>query len=194
METNEIYPLGTDTPHQADVRYIAATHKDLRDMVERGEFRRDLFGRLAGITVRIPPLRDRPEDIEEIGMGFVQSYSASNLESAGTAVIRKWLRSAHARNYYWPGNVRELQNALRNLLLGLPPGLEQVPPHQGEGKGVPPSIARGESSLESVEQWYIGKVLGDAQGNLTQAAHALGVNRSTLRRRLQRQKSSFGLR
>ncbi|MCP4448358.1 MAG: sigma-54-dependent Fis family transcriptional regulator [Myxococcales bacterium] len=187
METNEIYPLGTDTPHQADVRYVAATHKDLREMVDNGEFRRDLFGRLAGITIQIPPLRDRPEDIEEIGMGFVKKYIGEREGGLDSAPLLRWLRSGEARNYHWPGNVRELQNALRNLMLGLSPGVSAARVAPSADVDIPVSIARGESTLERVEEWYVGKVLAQNQSNLTQAAQTLGVNRSTLRRRLKRQ-------
>ncbi len=189
METNEISPLGSDTPQVADVRYVAATHKDLAGMVERGEFRRDLYERLAGITLQIPPLRERPEDIEEIGQGFIASYMHKESMAIDTAPITKWLRSSEARNYHWPGNVRELQNALRNLLLGLPPGLKR----QERGRsssldGLPPSVVNSKATLEFVERWYVDRVLADADNNLTQAAQRLGVDRSTLRRRLRRQK------
>lgn len=71
METNEVFPLGSDSPETIDVRYIAATHKDLEAMVECKEFRRDLFQRMAGNVIRMPPLRDRPEDMIEIGTAFV---------------------------------------------------------------------------------------------------------------------------
>lgn len=189
METNEISPLGSDTPQEADVRYVAATHKDLDGMVQRGEFRRDLYGRLAGITLRIPPLRDRPEDIEEIGRRFINSYLRHNPHSLDTKAITRWLRSGEARNYHWPGNVRELQNALRNLLLGLPPGLatgERANTQTHDS--LPPSLLASQATLEFAEEWYVARVLQDADNNLTQAAQRLGVDRSTLRRRLKRQK------
>jgi transcriptional regulator with PAS, ATPase and Fis domain len=191
METNEISPLGSDVPQEAHVRYVAATHKDLSGMVDRGEFRRDLYGRLAGITLHIPPLRERPEDIEEIGMSFIESYLQGNPRSLDTKAMSRWLRSSEARNYGWPGNVRELQNALRNLLLGLPPGLtkaERVV--RGNHGALPPAIVSSQATLEFVEEWYVDKVLRDADNNLTQAAQRLGVDRSTLRRRLKRKKSS----
>ncbi len=189
METNEISPLGSDSPQVADVRYIAATHKDLEGMVRRGEFRRDLFERLAGITLRIPPLRERPEDIEEIGHSFVESYLQGTRKAVDTSSISRWLRSSEARNYHWPGNVRELQNALRNLLLGLAPGLKnQERVKRSPSESLPPSVVNGQATLEFVEEWYISRVLAESENNLTQAAQRLGVDRSTLRRRLKRQK------
>ena len=192
METNEIHPLGSDDPQQPNVRYIAATHKDLEAMVKRGEFRRDLYNRVAGITLRIPPLRDRPEDIEEIGNDFMKSYLGDGSRNVDTKAITKWLRSSEARSYQWPGNVRELQNALRNLLLGLPAGLKRRPTVASTGShpAMPPAIAGNQASLDSVEKWYVDRVLTNLDHNLTQASQVLGVDRSTLRRRLKKQKGS----
>lgn len=190
METNEIYPLGTDEAHQADVRYVAATHKDVQAMVQSGTFRRDLFGRLAGITIRIPPLRERAEDIEEIGLAFLESYRSGQSGTLEHGPVLLWLRSSEARNYHWPGNVRELQNVLRNLMLGLPPGLTQPsasPSIKGE---IPKSILQGNATLAAVGDWYVERTISRADGNLTRAAHTLGLNRSTLRRRRMRQPGS----
>ncbi len=186
METNEIQPLGSDSGHEADVRYIAATHKNLESMVEAGEFRRDLFERLAGITVRIPPLRERPEDIEAIGLAFVEDYLPGKASHPSCKAISKWLCSSEARNYAWPGNVRELQNALRNLLLGLPPGLKEQrhASSRSEDSTLPEPIRAGSASLRWVTDWYIELVLRSHQHNLTTASQLLGVDRSTLRRRL----------
>jgi transcriptional regulator with PAS, ATPase and Fis domain len=160
-------------------------------MVAEGKFRRDLYGRLAGITLEIPPLRDRPEDIEEIGQGFINTYVREGFVGPlDTKTISRWLRSNEARNYHWPGNVRELQNVLRNLLLGLPPGLvagtvSGLP----QSEDIPAALLDTHATLESVEGWYIDRVLQKTDNNLTQAAQVLGVDRSTLRRRLKRQRS-----
>ncbi len=186
METNEIHPLGTDESHQADVRYVAATHKDVQAMVDSGAFRRDLFGRLAGITIRIPPLRERPEDIEEIGLSFLERYRRAPTGALDHGPILRWLRSSEARNYHWPGNVRELQNVLRNLMLGLPPGLADAPVAESAPEGIPSEILRGDAALADVEHWYVERAIARTGGNLTKAAQALGLNRSTLRRRRKR--------
>ncbi|GAB4565504.1 MAG: hypothetical protein Tsb0020_16450 [Haliangiales bacterium] len=182
IETNEVFPLGSDTPHHVDLRYVAATHKDLEGMVERRAFRRDLFERLAGNVIRIPPLRRRSEDLRAIALPFVSQYLGANTDHPQLAVIEQWLDSDEARGYSWPGNVRELQNVLRNLLLGLPSGIAaKAPPTT---RAIPEPIAAGEASLREVEQWYLRRVLSQLDGNLSQAAKALGVDRSTLRRRL----------
>ncbi len=189
IETNDVFPLGSDKPEAVDVRYVAATHKDLEALVEKGEFRRDLFERLAGNVIRIAPLRDRPEDVVEIGRYFMASYRPNE---RSTERLETWLQSPEARRYHWPGNVRELQNALRNLLLGLPPGLKEQaapsPPLDGRGEEIPPIIASCTAPLQTVSDWYINRVLVHVEGNYSQAAKILDVDRSTVRRRTRRRK------
>ena len=186
IETNEVYPVGSDTGYTVAIRYIAGTHKDLESMVERGEFRRDLFERLAGAILRVPPLRDRPQDIVEIGRHFAANYLPPGASSR-RAAIEGWLRSREAQSHSWPGNVRELQNALRNLLLGIDPGLRR-----GVAAGTaaaaprwtaPEPVRRLEATLRQVEDWYRSAVVARERGNLSRAARVLGVDRSTLRRR-----------
>jgi transcriptional regulator with PAS, ATPase and Fis domain len=183
METNEVYPLGSDSPETVDVRYIAATHKDLEQMVEAREFRRDLFQRLAGNVIRIPPLRERPDDMVEIGVGFVRDYLG---EAAGSQLehIEAWLHSEPARAYAWPGNVRELQNALRNLMLGLDPGIGGTGAAETVDVSLPASVRDCEAPLESITDWYLQRVLEHCDGNFTLAAKVLEVDRSTVRRRI----------
>ena len=184
IETNEVTPLGSDAHHVADVRYVAATHKDLPQMVEAGGYRRDLYERLAGNVIVLPPLRERSEDIVEIGEAFVERHVPEGALLATRERIRQWVRSDEALAYAWPGNVRELQNALRNLMLGLPPGI-------GHGIGakkkldeeLPPRVRDCEASQAEVADWYLARVLEHVEGNLTRAAHVLGVDRTTVRRR-----------
>jgi transcriptional regulator with AAA-type ATPase domain len=188
IETNEVTPVGSDEPFTVDVRYIAATHRDLEGMVARGSFRRDLFERLAGNVLRIPPLRERPEDILEIGRELVAGY-IPDPSAPQRAAVDGWLRSREARLHPWPGNVRELQNALRNLVLGLDPGLRRpdataAPP--AARLSAPEAIRRFQAPLDEVEGWYARAVLERAGGNLSRAARALAVDRATLRRKLAR--------
>ena len=186
IETNVVQPLGSDSAFTVDVRYVAATSKDLEAMAERGSFRRDLFERLAGSLLRIPPLRERPEDILEIGRQFVAPY----LDRSATprrAAIEGWLRSREARSHRWPGNVRELQNALRSLLLGLDPGVSRPAEEASEAPWQAPGpVRRFEAPLREVEDWYTAQVAARAGGNLSEAARRLGVDRATLRRHLRR--------
>jgi len=188
METNEVSPLGADRGVPVDVRYVAATHRDLDALVEEGAFRRDLLERLAGIVIRIPPLRDRPEDIVAIGAAFVERYVPEG--NAAAIRVSRWLQDAPAMGYGWPGNVRELQNVIRNLLLGLPAGLGRQGLDRPVSSGVssaattPPAIAAAEASLSEVERWYVQAVMDKHEGNLSAASRALGIDRGTVRRKL----------
>jgi transcriptional regulator with PAS, ATPase and Fis domain len=190
IETNEVYPLGADSAEHVELRYVAATHRDLDELVGRGEFRQDLLQRLAGNVIRIAPLRERPGDIVDIGLGFMDGYGQG---SDPDGRIRAWLSSAEARQYAWPGNVRELQNALRNLLLGLPPGVDRhaEPRELGtlRGEAMPAAIAGCTASLQAVSDWYMRRVLAHVAGNHSQAAKILAVDRSTVRRRAEARKT-----
>ncbi len=182
IETNEVFPLGADRSHTVDLRYVAATHKNLDKMVCKDQFRRDLYQRLAGNVISIPALRQRPEDIVEIGMAFVHNYLGSP-NHPQLAHIDTWLRSKEACSYGWPGNVRELQNVLRDLMLGLPPRLSGRSASPIQTASVPEHIAGSQSTLQEVSDWYLTKVLQDNQYNYTKAATILGLDRSTVRRR-----------
>jgi two-component system response regulator HydG len=190
METDRVTPLGSETSYAADVRYIAATHKDLRGMVGAGAFRQDLYERLAGHVIRLPALRERPEDLLPIGVEFAERYLPP--AAPEWKRIRAFLESREAREHRWPGNVRELHNCLRNVMLGIEPGVG--PPsaeggdesHSESGAGLPASIAAASAPLGDVERWYLERVLERSGDNFALAARVLGVDRSTLRRKVRR--------
>ncbi len=183
IEANEVSPLGSDSHHRVDVRYLAATHKPLEELVERGHFRQDLYQRLAGNLIRLPPLRERPEDIEAIGLQLVERYLPKDTSGdPARAKVQRWLRSAEAQRYPWPGNVRELQNALRNLLLGIDPVEDRRPP-RGASTAVPAEILESTASDAAVGEWYLANVLAKCHGNQAHAARVLGLDRATVRRR-----------
>ena len=188
METNVVSPLGADVGFVADVRYIAATHKDLGRMVEEGEFRRDLYERLAGHVIELPPLRDRREDIPALGMFFVERYLLKAGGDAGPVRerVEKWLRKASKRAYSWPGNVRELQNKLRSVVLGFDPDVAHVPMKLAETGDVPEAILGGSATMRELTDWYLQKVLVDVEHNYAAASRILGVDRATIRRRAQK--------
>jgi transcriptional regulator with PAS, ATPase and Fis domain len=181
-----------------DVRIVAATNQDLARLVEDGRFRRDLFYRLNMITIPVPPLRERQEDILMLAQSFLE---AANLS------FRKCFRDIHPEAaalltaYHWPGNIRELRNVIERVVL-----LEEddlVHPHHlpreitGDRAGAPvaalavPSLSPECSverlfpqTLEAVETAYIQAVLGRVNGNKTRAAEILNITRQTLRLRL----------
>ncbi len=186
IETNEVHPVGADGPEAVDLRYVTATHKDLVAMVDRGVFRQDLYERLAGHVIRLPPLRERPEDIPAIGRRFVEAHLGQARIPGQAHRVLRWLESPEAQAYPWPGNVRELQNALRNLLLGLQPGLRGQPTPALRTAGVPLEIATATATMRAVQDWYSRRVLAANDDNQAATARALGVDRSTLKRWLRR--------
>ena len=186
METNVVSPLGADQGFVADVRYIAATHKDLARMVDDGEFRRDLYERLAGHVIEIPPLRDRREDIPAMGMAFVVRHLPDGVADGVRERVEKWLRKASKRAYSWPGNVRELQNKLRSAILGFEPEVAHVPLKTAEAADVPGTILDGSATMRELSDWYLQKVLLLVDHNYAAAARILGVDRATIRRRAQK--------
>jgi DNA-binding NtrC family response regulator len=179
METNVVTPVGADAGTPVDVRYVAATHRDLRAMVDAGDFRRDLLERLAGVVIRLPPLRDRPDDIVAIGRAFVAPF----FEGTVPDDVEQWLQASMRRPHAWLGNVRELHNALRSLMLGLPTGLRDDPVPVPELDRIPLRIRQRRATLREVETWYVGEVLSRAEGNYAEAARTLEVHRSTVMRR-----------
>jgi DNA-binding NtrC family response regulator len=191
LEKDEVSPVGSDTTHMAEVRFVAATHRDLERMVNDDEFRRDLYQRLAGNVITLPPLRERPEDVVEIGTAFIEEHASAEGLEEERGRIERWLRSGEAQSYGWPGNVRELQNALRNLLLGLPPRTTRAASRSaGHATSLPPFIEACTASEQEVADWYLDRVLHHTEHNLAQTARILGVDRSTVRRRRKRRSGS----
>jgi DNA-binding NtrC family response regulator len=184
IETDRVQPLGTEQLHEVNVRFIAATHHDLRQRVREGRFRADLYQRLAALVIHVPPLRERPEDIAPIGEHFIARALKDAPIEIDTAALLRWLRAAEARRYAWPGNARELRNVVGNLLLGLPAGITEPPVEGPTGDRVPAGIRRGEVSLVELERWYVRRVVDRAGGNVALAARVLGVDRGTVARKL----------
>ncbi len=185
METDVVNPLGSDTGHRADVRYVAATHGNLEELVELGRFRQDLYQRLGGSVVRLPPLRERPEDLIHIGHGFIAEY-VTDTQALELDEVERWLASPEATGYAWPGNVRELQNVLRDLLLGLDPRPTRFARERRQTERVPEDVLAGRASLERAEAWYFDHVMAHHSGSYAEASRVLGIDRSTLYRRLKR--------
>jgi DNA-binding NtrC family response regulator len=199
LETNQVRAVGDDEVRHVDVRVIAATNRELRAESQRGRFRADLLYRLEVVRVRIPPLRQRPEDIP----GLVGILMGGKLPPGDTIAGRNL---AQLMNYAWPGNVRELRNALtRAVALAQQPGKPPVPFGQlvfnlGPAADTPPTIGISfpgvgtplpykeakEQLLESFERAYVEALLERAGGNVTQAAAAAGLSRKHLYELLRR--------
>ncbi len=202
--------LGSNETLQTQVRVLAATNHDLENLVEEGRFRKDLYYRLKVVTIRVPPLRERLDDVAELAHYFLFSFDRElGLDLRGFAPETLAL----LQGYSWPGNVRELQSAIKQAMLNasghillpefLPENLQRaaVPPGTvaEPGKGEPLTLdltgliegllASGEKDLhqkvlEAVERVLLGRVLRHTHGHQAQASELLGLNRATLRHKL----------
>ena len=188
IQEREIRRVGSNETIQVDVRLVAATNRDLREMVRAGQFREDLFHRLNVFTIVLPPLRERKEDIPLLASYFIKLFGEKNGKN-----VRLATNALEAmKTYSWPGNVRELKNMLERAMTFNDTGvirLEELEFGEVEDNGVtmepsPVSMARplqaGEASLDSMEKEHIIKILKETGGNKKKAAEILGIERRTL--------------
>ena len=186
--------VGSNTPVKVDVRVIAATNKNLREMVDRGEFRDDLYFRLNVVQIAMPPLRGRREDIVLLANAFLQEFTKENdrpVKPLTAAALHLLLA------YNWPGNVRELRTAIEHgvvmsndAVIDAPhlPQFLLLPAQPASPAGQPPKnslAATPEFNLHALEANTIRSALATTHGNRTRAADLLGVSRRTLQRKLQ---------
>ena len=187
IETREVWRVGAVRPRKIDVRFIAATNRDLEADVSLGTFRRDLFFRLNGMTLTIPPLRERPRDLPLLARAFVERFArgaAPEISEAAMAALQ-----AHG----WPGNVRELRNVIERALVLcdgpaiLPEHLpEPVPFAPADGDAPPEPPAAPVASDADDERARILAALAACGGNQSRAARQLGISRKVLIARLDR--------
>jgi two-component system, NtrC family, response regulator HydG len=185
LQEGEVRPVGEERARRVDVRVLAATHRDLEEGVRTGAFRDDLFYRLNVVHLRIPPLRERPEDVPVLARHFLARFAdrfgISPLHVPPALFDRL---AAHS----WPGNVRELENALEGLVALSPPDgldLSLLP-----GGGAPPGDDGAPLGLkqrvEAYERALVVEALRAARGNRSEAARRLGVSRVTLHDKLRK--------
>ncbi len=182
IETGEFERVGSSKPRKVDVRILSATNADLGVEVAEGRFRQDLQFRLNTIEIRLPPLRDRREDIPLLAAHFLRQHAAhyrKQFTEFDEGAIKALL--AHT----WPGNVRELDHAVeRAVLMAQTETIRATDLGLRSGREGAPRME--EMSLEEVEALLIKKALARFHGNVSHAANALGLSRSALYRRLQR--------
>ena len=194
IQAGEIQKLGALDPVKVNVRILAATNRNLLRMVEDGEFREDLYYRLAVIPVTLPPLRERAEDIPEFVEHFwklaIKTHSRPELQLPENLI-------PYFSRYHWPGNIRELENLIERItILSLGPAvsLEDLPEILRQQRGVLDAIQlelpATPISLEAVERELIVQALSRFNGNQTKAANYLNLTRKTLIYRMER----YGLR
>lgn len=205
LQERSVHPVGSDREVRVDVRVIAATHRDLAEEVRAGRFRADLYYRLHVLAIRLPPLRERTEDLAELSHALLDKlHRERSIERRSLAPdALRWIRSWH-----WPGNVRELENTLvRAATFSRGPVLHEADLRAGLGASIDASAADLDAQLrpilrvlldqggaegavvprvtEVVERVLIALALERTGGHQGRAAALLGVHRNTLRRRLQ---------
>ena len=188
LQHREIIPVGATDAVPVDSRLIAATNRDLDEEIKVGRFRSDLYYRLNVISIHLPPLRQRRDDIPVLTEHFLHRIAGQRVEEA------KRLDAAALealQEYNWPGNVRELENALERAVILTPGpliGMDGLPERVTQRKSEPLISPRTpvNPTLEAVERAYIMWVLQSEGGNKSRAAEALGIDPSTLYRKLSR--------
>jgi transcriptional regulator of acetoin/glycerol metabolism len=196
LEEQEIVPLGSENPIKVNLHVLAASHRNLREMIARGTFRDDLYYRLNGITLELPALRDRA-DRERV---IHHALAAETGNGRPAAIERDALQRLLA--YPWPGNVRELRNVIRTALaicdggvirrIDLPREIREAEAFQGGAPGVQDVRAGNVGATESANPLQVAeraallRVIEDCHGNMTRVAMQLGMSRNTLYRRIKR--------
>jgi two-component system response regulator HydG len=190
LESGEIVRVGTNEPIKVNVRLISATNRDLVDTIAEGKFRQDLYHRLKVVSVKLPPLRERREDLDLLIDHFLREFTATYGKSitAITPAVRKVLRA-----YNWPGNVRELRNTVESMVVidfdgiidldDLTEDLQAISVgSKGEARtGLDSLVGK---SIEEIERHYIAETLKLTAGNREEAARLLGIGERTLYRKL----------
>ncbi len=191
LQEGEFRPVGSSENKKVDVRVIAATHRSLEQMVKEGKFREDLYYRLKVISIHLPPLRERQEDLPELVSHFLALYSEKNhkrISHVSEAAM------AELKRYSWPGNIRELEHAIERAV-AMSGGNVLFPEDFPEeirkaGSANPAMLGAMESdpnrSLEDVEKEHILRVLKEVNYNKSKASEVLGIDRATLYRKAQK--------
>jgi Nif-specific regulatory protein len=189
LQEGTIRPVGATSEKQVDVRIICATNRDLSAEVEQGRFRQDLYYRLMVFPIKLPPLRERREDIALLAAHFLTRYAEEyRVEVPGFTQDAQAALAA----YNWPGNIRELENEIQRLVIqaesahwievtDLSPRLRKI---EGTVTRIAPKQGTLKEMMEQVERWMIAEALRDHGGNKTKTAAALGITREGLHKKL----------
>jgi len=178
--------VGSNKTLTADARLVAATNKNLEELVKAGTFREDLFFRLRVVEIHLPPLRERTGDIPLLAQSFLREFARENGKPVNdfTADALEELM-----NYSWPGNVRELRTAIEHAVVlcrGEKIGARDLPPsvRSGGGRGETPLLQRNDLTVKEAEKQLIIRALKETGGNRTMAAEKIGMSRRTFHRKL----------
>ncbi|HEU5394065.1 MAG TPA: sigma-54 dependent transcriptional regulator [Candidatus Methylomirabilis sp.] len=183
LDTRELRRVGGTRVHRVDVRIVAATNKDLAREVQAGRFREDLYYRLHVVGVRLPPLRERREDIAPLVEHFLGQFQVPARRAKTLSPEALALLAAYA----WPGNVRELANTIERLVIlaeGEVIGPGDLPPNIRSPHGSSPGPSPGPTSLAEMERVHIARVLAETGGKKIRAARLLGIDLKTLNHKI----------
>jgi len=181
LQDKEICMVGDSRLHSVDVRILAATNKNLETLVRKSRFREDLFFRLSVITINVPPLRERENDVVLLANAFAHKYAAE-LDRPPVSFTDNAIRIM--KSYFWPGNVRELENVVQRLMIMSDHEIIEAADFPSMMKTSLPREAGVNRTLAEVEAEHIKNVLSGVDGNKTRAAEILGIDRKTLREKL----------
>ncbi|NSY40996.1 sigma-54-dependent Fis family transcriptional regulator [Leisingera sp. ANG59] len=192
LEQRAIYRMGDNKRRPVDVRLVSMTNRDLRQEIERGNFRRDLFYRIGVMTIEVPPLRERGNDI----VALLDHFSKKYAEETGRPPMTFAKRAMELMlQYQWPGNVRELRNVVQRFYLMKSGGFvteRDLPPEiqddfdDGDEDSLEHILGGHSGDLESIEASAIRRAITAENGNLTKVAQVLGISRPTLYRKIKR--------
>lgn len=188
LQDKEVCMVGARRTRNVDVRIVAASNKDLFGLVQKGTFREDLFYRLNVLSITIPPLRERGDDI----LLLINHFAATFAKEMGRLPPRFSDESFQVlKSYDWPGNVRELENVIQRLVIMTEGDTIEVPDLPSVMRFSALRGMRPNRTLAEVEAEYIRMVLASVGGNKTRAAEILGIDRKTLREKLKAKKASY---
>ncbi|MEZ4263794.1 MAG: sigma 54-interacting transcriptional regulator [Polyangiaceae bacterium] len=184
LQDGEVRPVGGERTHRVDVRILGATHRDLEAMVTAGTFREDLFYRLNVVSIRVPPLRERPEDIPLLVERFVAKHAPDRRVRVTRAAMDRLV------GYPWPGNVRQLENEVRRALVLVDERIDVSDLSDDVGRGGPGAVRDAglglRARVDALEVQLLREALERTKGNQTRAAELLGVSRYGLQKMMKR--------
>jgi two-component system response regulator HydG len=183
LQDKEVCMVGANKTRKVDVRILAATNKDLLSLIKKGTFREDLFFRINVITIYVPPLRERGDDVIVLARHFLHKFS-KEYGRQGITFTEDALRAL--RQYSWPGNVRELENLAQRLTVMTESDLIDIPDLPPHMRFSIPSSTGLNKTLAEIEVEHIQNVLSNTSGNKSKAAEILGIDRKTLREKLKK--------
>lgn len=183
IQKKQITRLGTSNPINVDVRIVCATNSDLKDMVDSGTFREDLFYRVNTMELTLPPLRERRSDIALLTQHFLTTYSRK-YQKESLEITQDALTSLKA--YHWPGNIRELQHAIERAVILSDQDKITSESFMLSSTEQQKTADFNDYNLEGIEAWAVKKALQKHKGNVSHAAQELGLSRGAMYRRMEK--------